>query len=73
MDTTTLILALAPVILIDLALLIFALVDLIRRDRRTVRGENKIIWALVILFLSTFGPILYLVFGRVEGREGLNG
>jgi hypothetical protein len=69
MDTTTLILALMPVILISLALEIFALVDLIRRDRKTVRGQNKWVWALIIVLVSTIGSILYLIVGRVEEGE----
>ncbi len=32
-----------------------------------VRGGNKGIWALVIVFINRFGPIIYLLFGRVEG------
>lgn len=72
MDTTTLILALIPVILISLILEIFALVDLIRRDRRNVRGQNKWVWVLIILLVSTIGSILYLIVGRVEEGEAPN-
>lgn len=72
MDTTTLILALMPVILISLILEIFALVDLIRRDRRNVRGQNKWVWVLIILLVSTIGSILYLIVGRVEEGEAPN-
>jgi ABC-2 type transport system ATP-binding protein len=55
-----------PLIVIYFALLIFAVVDLLRDDRR-VRGGNKGVWALVIVFINLFGPIIYFLFGRVEG------
>lgn|GEM_PF-563376 len=56
---------LLPLVALDLILIVAALVDLIRRDPRAVRG-NKIIWALIILFISTLGPVCYFVLGRKE-------
>jgi len=41
------------------------LVDLLRDDRR-VRGGNKGLWAVAILFLQYVGPIAYLLVGRIE-------
>lgn len=58
--------ALAPLILLELVLLVVALVDLVRRPK--VTGGNKVIWLIVILFISTLGPIIYLIFGRKEGK-----
>lgn len=63
---TTLFLALLPLILISVGLELFALIDLIRRDRRAVQGGNKWIWALVILLISVVGPVAYLMAGRTE-------
>jgi len=54
---------LIPVILIQLALMITALVDLIRRAQ--TRGP-KWVWALVILLVNFIGPIIYFVAGRKE-------
>ena len=51
--------------LIELGLIIFALRDLLKPERR-VRGESKLMWGLIIVFISLFGPILYLVVGRQE-------
>jgi len=56
---------LIPLALVSLGLEVFALVDLFRSDRR-VRGGNKLIWALVILLISTFGPLIYLFVGRED-------
>jgi glucose uptake protein GlcU len=68
MTNTTLLLAVLPLVLIDLGLIIFTLVDLYRRDSRTVRGSKKWPWVLIILLVSTLGPIIYLVAGRTEGE-----
>lgn len=54
---------LIPVVLIQLALMITALVDLIRRAQ--TRGP-KWVWALVILLVNFIGPIIYFVAGRKE-------
>jgi hypothetical protein len=54
-----------PLALLWLALTVIALYDLTRPHRR-VKGDNKLIWALIIIFVSTIGPILYLLAGREE-------
>ncbi len=59
----TLVLALAPVVLIELGLLVSALVDLIRREPERVNGP-KIVWGIVILVINIIGPIAYFLFGR---------
>lgn len=54
---------LAPLIVIQLALMVAALIDLIRRTG--TRGP-KWLWLLVILFVNILGPILYFVLGRKD-------
>ena len=54
---------LIPILIIQLGLMIFALVDLIRREK--TKGP-KWGWALVIIFINFIGPILYLILGRDE-------
>jgi Phospholipase_D-nuclease N-terminal len=56
---------LAPIIVIELALLLYCLADLIRRD--TVAGGNKLVWAAIIILLGTLGQIVYLIVGRGGG------
>ncbi len=56
---------LAPIVVIQLGLMIVALFDL-ERDERRVRGGSKLVWALVIVFVNVLGPILYFVAGREE-------
>ena len=55
---------LIPVVLIELVLLLITLMDLVKREY--VRGGNKIVWVLVIIFISMIGPILYLIIGQQE-------
>ena len=54
---------LIPVAIIQLVLLLVALFDLIKREK--TRGP-KWIWALVTLLGEILGPIIYLVFGRID-------
>ena len=55
---------LVPILILALALLAFALVDLFKR--KYVTGGKKIVWVLVALCFQIVGPIAYLVFGRKE-------
>ena len=55
---------LVPIIVLEFALLVYALVDLSKRKH--VTGGNKIVWVLVAVCFQIVGPIAYLVFGRKE-------
>lgn len=55
---------LIPVIILEIALLVFALVDLFKREHMS--SNNRLIWALVIILINIIGPIIYLIFGRKE-------
>ncbi|WP_156187422.1 PLDc N-terminal domain-containing protein [Peribacillus loiseleuriae] len=55
---------LLPVIIFELILKGVALRDLLKRERRMVKGENKLVWVLVIIIFSTIGPIFYFIFGK---------
>lgn len=66
MNETELLLLLVPVLLIQLGLLILALRDLLRPDRR-VRGDSKLMWGLIIVVVNIIGPVLYFLVGREEG------
>ncbi len=59
-----LILLLIPVILIELGLMAFALVDLVKRKK--VKGGNKWVWGIVIVLANIIGPIIYFIAGREE-------
>jgi Phospholipase_D-nuclease N-terminal len=63
MDTGALVAVLLPLLILQLILLVAALYDLTRPNRR-VKGDSKAVWALIIIFVSTIGPILYFLVGR---------
>ncbi|MCB9421677.1 MAG: PLDc N-terminal domain-containing protein [Ardenticatenaceae bacterium] len=52
-----------PLIVIQLGLMIFALIDL---SRRTATRGPKWVWAVVIIVVNIIGPIVYFVVGREE-------
>jgi hypothetical protein len=54
-----------PLIVLQYGLLIWALIDLIRRPK--VRYLPKVAWAAIVLLVSFFGAIAYLAMGREEG------
>ena len=54
---------LIPIVLLQLALIVAALLDLRRRAR--TKGPQWV-WVLVILFVNLIGPILYFVIGRED-------
>ncbi len=56
---------LIPLFVLEIALLVIALVDVVKRER--VKGGNKVVWMLVIIFISIIGPIVYLLLGWQEG------
>jgi hypothetical protein len=56
---------LAPIVIIQVGLMIAALIDL-ERDERRVRGGSKLVWAVVIIFVNIIGPIVYFLAGREE-------
>ncbi len=56
---------LIPLVVIQLGLMIWALYDMTRPDRK-VRGDSKVVWALIVIFINIIGPVLYLFVGREE-------
>ena len=55
---------LLPLLLIDWGFKIYAIVDMMKEDRR-VRWNNKVIWILISVLVN-FGWIFYFLFGREE-------
>ncbi len=63
--SANLLLVLLPLVVIELGLVVFSLVDLFKPERQVV-GNNKLIWALVIVLVGTIGPLVYLLAGRKQ-------
>ena len=61
----TLLLVVVPLILVQVLLLIWGLYDLTRPDRR-VKGDSKVLWALVMILINIIGPVTYFLVGREE-------
>lgn len=55
---------LIPIIIIDFGFKIYALIDILNKDR-IVRWDNKIIWIIVSIIVN-FGWVIYFLFGRDE-------
>jgi hypothetical protein len=55
---------LIPVMLLEIGLMVWALVDCVKRER--VKGGNKAVWILVIVLVNIIGPLIYFIFGREE-------
>jgi ABC-2 type transport system ATP-binding protein len=64
--TPQVLLLIVPLAILQVGLLVLAIVDLLRDDR-AVRGGSKGIWAVIIVFVSMIGPILYFLVGREDG------
>lgn len=65
MDTQTMILVVAPLIVLQLGLMIWALLDL--RQRGGTRGPLPVwVWIVIIVLGELLGPVLYFLFGRKE-------
>ncbi|MHB9032016.1 MAG: PLD nuclease N-terminal domain-containing protein [Anaerolineae bacterium] len=55
---------LVPILLIQWGLLLYALVDVIRRER--VRYLPKWAWILIVAVVNIIGPLVYLLIGRED-------
>ena len=59
----SIILVIFLVSLLPAALTILALIDVLKNE---FSGSNKVIWALVVLFLAPLGCVLYYFIGRKQ-------
>lgn len=57
--------------LIVLALMVFSLVDIIRRDDAQVRHMPKFVWLLLVILLPFIGSVLWFAIGREYPEGGI--
>jgi len=57
--------------LITIALMVFALVDIIRRDDAQVRFMPKFVWLLLVVLLPFLGSVLWFAIGREYPEGGI--
>ncbi|WP_237690939.1 PLD nuclease N-terminal domain-containing protein [Paenibacillus caui] len=55
-----------PLVGLELVLMIVALVSLVKEENP---NGPKWLWALVIIFVSIFGPVAYFAFGKRQERD----
>lgn len=55
---------LAPVVAIQLILMIVALVSVLKAD--SFKRGNKVMWIIIVIAINIIGPIIYFAFGRGE-------
>ena len=63
MDTMQILLLALPIAIVEIALIVFALRDLLRPERR-VRGDGKLMGGIIVVIFGMFGPVLYFLVGR---------
>lgn len=55
---------LIPLIILELALAVTALIHVLRHPH--YRFGNKVVWVLIVLLIQIIGPVVYFAFGRGE-------
>ena len=63
-DINSILPLLIPLLVIQLGLMVYCLIDLARRAK--VRGLPKWAWAIIIILGELLGPIIYIFVGRIE-------
>ncbi|GEK07663.1 PLDc N-terminal domain-containing protein [Schleiferilactobacillus harbinensis] len=59
---------LIPVIILELALMITALIHVLRHPH--YRFGNKVLWIIIVVVFQIIGPIVYFAFGRGDDSRG---
>jgi len=68
MDTNIILAIVIPFALIDTAMKIYAILNLVKTiDNRS--QTNKIGWLIAILIVNMFGWLMYLLFGRIPQEK----
>jgi heme/copper-type cytochrome/quinol oxidase subunit 4 len=60
---TTLVLLISPLIVLQIALQLYALYDVLKRSS-TREATTTVLWVLIILMFNLLGPILYFALAR---------
>jgi ABC-type multidrug transport system permease subunit len=63
-DLLTLLPLIIPLVILQLGLQIFGLIDLSKRSK--VKFDNKLMWALIVVLGGIIGAAVYLITGRLE-------
>lgn len=55
---------------VELALLVYCLIDLWQADAARVRNLPKVVWVLLIVVVPLVGGVAWLVLGRPQSLDG---
>ena len=55
---------LIPVVILEFALMITALIHVLRHDHYKL--GNRVLWVIVVVLVGIIGPIIYFVLGRSD-------
>ena len=56
--------------LLVIGVMIFSLVDIIRRDDHQVKHLPKTMWVIIVILLPIIGSVLWFTLGRVYPEDG---
>ncbi|WP_066584933.1 PLD nuclease N-terminal domain-containing protein [Cellulomonas timonensis] len=56
-------------VLIQVAVLVYCLIDCIQADTDRIRNLPKVVWVMLIVFLPIVGGVAWLVAGRPQGAS----
>lgn len=55
---------LIPLIIIQLSLQVYCLIDILKRDN--FKYGNRLIWIIVVFAFNILGPVVYLIIARKD-------
>lgn len=61
---TPVLIALGILVVVQLSLEIYAIIDIIKRPADRITGGNKALWIVLVVFVNLVGAIVYLAVGR---------
>ncbi len=57
---------LLPLIILQVGLSLYCIIDILKKG---VGNLNKVLWMIIVLFVNTLGPIIYLMAGRKRWED----
>ncbi|MCL1862165.1 MAG: PLDc N-terminal domain-containing protein [Defluviitaleaceae bacterium] len=66
MDLSALLMLLAPLVIIQIALMVAAVVHILRHNH--YKSGNRTLWLIIAICINIIGPILYFVIGKGDAE-----
>ncbi|AUG57909.1 MAG TPA: hypothetical protein DCE02_04385 [Ruminiclostridium sp.] len=55
-----------PLIILQVGLVLYCIIDILKKG---VGNLNKVLWIIIVLFVNTLGPVIYLAVGRKRWED----